>query len=181
MKKTTFKKWGIFLYFFMTGWGIFWVFSFFKIAVASAQTTPGMAQIDIAFEEAENYANRTISGSYQEGFSKPCTGGCAHIELGGNSLMLGQQWVSGNSQKVRGGFGFLGSMFDGVEPTGRHPYGDGFKVVIGDIDESTGTVELELYYRICDRYPVDLGCSPYGIGPYPFMTLKEQDWIFVGI
>jgi hypothetical protein len=181
MKKINFKKWGIFLYFLMTGWGIFWVLSFLKIAGASAQNTPGMAQIDIAFGASENYANRTISGSYQEGFSQPCTGNCAHIELGGNSLMLGQQWVSGNSQKVRGGFGALGSMFGGVEPTGRHPYGSQYKVVIGDINESTGTVELQLWYRICDRSPVDLGCSPYGIGPYPFMTLKEQDWIFVGL
>lgn len=178
--KLSYKRLGLLLYFFFTGWGIFWVLSFFRLAGASAAQLPQTAQIDIAFSEAEYDVNRTISGSYQEGFNVPCTGGCAHIELGGHSLFLGQQWVSGNSQKVRGGFGVLGSMFDGVEPTGRHPYGSQYKVVIGDINESTGTVELELYYRVCDRHKIDLGCSPYGIGPFPFMTLQEQDLIFLG-
>ena len=178
MTTSTLKKWGVLLYFFFTGWGVFWVMSFLRMAGANAQSIPaetGMAQIDIAFSDAEDYANRSISGSYQEGFEKPCTGGCAHIELTGNPSVIGQQWVSGNSQKVKGGHGALASMFNGVEPTGRHPYGDEFKVVIGHIDESTGMVDFELYYRICEPY---LGCSPYGVGPFPFMTVKEGDWIF---
>ncbi len=137
-----------------------------------------LAEIDIAFSQAEYQAERSISGSYQEGFNKSCTGGCSHIELGGNALVLGQQWVSGNSQKVKGGHGVLGSMFGGVEPTGRHPFGPGFKVVLGDIDEPTGTVEMDLYFRICRKDWIDLGCSPYGIGPFPFMSFKERDWIF---
>lgn len=94
--------------------------------------------------------------------------------------MLGKQWVSGNSQQVQGGHGILGVMFGGVEPTGRHPFGDGFKVVIGDIDETTATVETELYFRICKRGWINLGCSPYGIGPIPFLTFQEKDWIFLG-
>lgn len=137
-----------------------------------------VAQIDLTFSEAEYQAEQSISGSYQEGFEKSCTGGCSHIELGGNPLMLGKQWVSGNSQKVRGGYGILGSLFGGVEPTGRNPFGDVFKVVIGDIDETTGTVATELYFRVCKRGLIDLGCSPYGIGPIPFITFQETDWIF---
>lgn len=137
-----------------------------------------LAQIDIAFSEAEYDANRTISGSHQQGFEQSCLGGCAHIELGGNPLILGKQWVSGNSQKVQGGSGILASLFGGVEPTGRHPFGDVFKVVIGDIDETTGKVETELYFRVCQKGWINLGCSPYGIGPIPFMTFKENDWIF---
>ncbi len=139
-----------------------------------------MAQIDITFSQAEYQAERAISGSYQEGFNKSCTGGCSHIELGGNPRVLGQQWVSGNSQKVQGGHGVLGSMFGGVEPTGRHPFGPGFKVVLGDINEATGTVDMDLYFRICGTGWLDLGCSPYGIGPFPFMTFQERDWIFLG-
>lgn len=139
-----------------------------------------VAQIDITFNQAEYEATRAISGSHKEGFDKACTGGCAHIELGGNPLMLGKQWVSGNSQQVQGGHGILGVMFGGVEPTGRHPFGDGFKVVIGDIDETTATVETELYFRICKRGWINLGCSPYGIGPIPFLTFQEKDWIFLG-
>ena len=135
------------------------------------------AQIDITFSEAEYESLKSISGSYQEGFNKSCTGGCSHIELGGNPLILGKQWISGNSQKVQGGYGILSSLFGGVEPTGRHPFGDVFKVVIGDIDETTGTVETELYFRVCQKGWIDLGCSPYGIGPIPFITFKENDWI----
>ena len=139
-----------------------------------------VAQIDIAFSQAEYEATRAISGSHQEGFEQSCTGGCAHIELRGNPLMLGKQWVSGNSQKVQGGHGILGSLFGGVEPTGRHPFGNGFKVVIGDIDETTATVETELYFRVCKQGWINLGCSPYGIGPIPFLTFQEKDWIFLG-
>ena len=72
--KLSYKRLGLLLYFFFTGWGIFWVLSFFKLAAASAQI-PQTAQIDIAFSEAEYEVNRTISGSYQEGFNVPCTGG----------------------------------------------------------------------------------------------------------
>lgn len=139
-----------------------------------------VAQIDIAFSQAENKADRSISGSYQEGFDKACFGGCAHIELGGNPLMLGKQWISGNSQKVKGGNGILGNLFGGKEPTGRHPFGSGFKVVIGDINEATATVETNLYFRICRKGLINLGCSPYAIGPFPFLSFKEQDWIFLG-
>ncbi|EHJ09869.1 hypothetical protein CWATWH0003_5373 [Crocosphaera watsonii WH 0003] len=138
----------------------------------------GFAQIDIAFSQAEYQALKSISGSYQEGFNKSCTGGCSHIELGGNPLMLGQQWVSGNSQKVKGGYGILGLLFAGLEPTGRHPFGKVFKVVIGDIDETTGTVQIDLYFRVCKKGFINLGCSPYGIGPIPFITFKEKDWLF---
>lgn len=134
---------------------------------------PTMAHVDIVFSNAEGGLDRTISGSYQEGFAVPCGLGCAHIELG--MPFEGIQWVSGLSQQVQGGHGVLGSLNDGLEPSGRHPFGNAFKVVVLETDEATGTAETGLYFRFCiKRTFVDLGCSPYFIGPVPWLPLQEE-------
>ena len=130
------------------------------------------AQVDIVFGPAEGGLTRTISGSYQEGFNVPCASNCSHIELA--APYLGAQWVSGLSQQVRGGYGVLGSLNNGVEPTGRHPFGPAFKVVLLETDEASGTANLGLYFRTCINSPIDLGCSPYFIGPLPFMSIREE-------
>ncbi|MFB2978430.1 hypothetical protein [Microseira sp. BLCC-F43] len=89
------------------------------------------------------------------------------------------EWM-GTSQLVRGGFGSLGQLNGGKEPTGRHPFGDGFKVVVESVDEAKGTATLAMYFRICQRGMPDLGCSPYFLGPLPLMVVKEKQPIFVG-
>ena len=140
--------------------------------------------IDIAFGPAEQYANRTISGSDREGFNVPCTRNCAHTELseGLAGASLGKQWVSGKYTDVRGGRGVLGNVNGGREPTGRHPFGKAFKVAVYEVTESTGTVETALFFRICIRTLfVDLGCTPYFIGPVPFINYQEGDPIFLGV
>ncbi|PSF33446.1 hypothetical protein C7H19_19950 [Aphanothece hegewaldii CCALA 016] len=136
-----------------------------------------IGQIHWVLSEVEKPALNSISGSYQSGFSVPCTNNCAHIELGTNPLAAGKQWISGQYQKVPGGEGVLKAMFGGKEPTGRHPFGKGFKVVVWKIDESTGTVKTAWFFRICIK---NLGCSPYGIGPVPGFVYQEGDWIFLG-
>ncbi len=141
----------------------------------------GVATVDLVLSDRESQANRSISGSFQEGFNVSCSRNCAHIELGGNPLINGKQWVSGKSQKVNGGFGTFQSLFAGKEPTGRHPFGDSFKVVVWNIDESTGTVETAWFFRICSQGLINLGCSPYGLGPIPAFSYQENDSIFVGL
>ena len=129
--------------------------------------------VDIAFSNVEGGLTRTVSGSYQEGFNVPCAANCAHLELG--LPFEGQQWISGLSQQVRGGYGVLGRLNGGLEPTGRHPFGPGFKVVVLETDEATGTANLGLYFRFCvKRTFVDLGCSPYFIGPVPWLPVQEE-------
>jgi hypothetical protein len=141
----------------------------------------GVGLIDLAFSNAEKYANRAISGSYQAGFHVPCSGGCPHVELGGNPVINGTQWVSGQSQSVRGGEGILSAVNNGLEPTGRHPFGDAFKVVVWDTNEMTGSADTALFFRICQETAfVDLGCTPYFIGPIPFINYSETDPIFLG-
>ena len=68
---------------------------------------------------------------------------------------------------------------DGRKPTGRHPFGDGFKVVISDINTKKGTVRTNIYLRICKRtFSLDFGCTPYFIGPIPLFVVSEEDLIY---
>lgn len=138
--------------------------------------------VDVAFGTDEQQKERTISGSNKQGFNVPCEKDCAHIELSGSPLVLGKQWISGKYQLVRGGKGILGSVNGGKEPTGRHPFGDAFKVVVWDTSEVDGMVSQALFFRACMRKGfVDLGCTPYFIGPIPWLTYKEKEPIFLGL
>ncbi|WP_414589549.1 hypothetical protein [Scytonema sp. PCC 10023] len=97
-----------------------------------------------------------------------------------SDILTGATWMSGKFQKVKGGFGILGKLNGGKEPTGRHPFGKSFKHVLWDVKESTSTVTSAMFFRICKRGWIDLGCSPYFIGPVPFFEYKEMDPIILG-
>ena len=97
--------------------------------------------------------------------------------------MHGKQWISGKYQEVEGGEGFLKIVNGGKEPTGRHPFGDAFKVAVWDIDETSGSVSTALFFRICQRgglFSPDLGCTPYFLGPIPFLNYQEKSFMLVG-
>lgn len=137
--------------------------------------------VDIAFGRAEQQRQRPISGSDVEGFKVSCQQDCAHVELAGSAKVLGTQWISGQYQEVRGGHGALAVVNGGKEPTGRHPFGEAFKVVVWDTQESQGTMSQALFFRVCIRHGfVDLGCTPYFIGPVPWLSYHEKDPIFLG-
>jgi hypothetical protein len=142
-----------------------------------------IGQIDMVYGQAETQRRTTISGSKQAGFQVPCEDSCAHVEFAGTPGLHGKQWISGQVQQVPGGEGFLSFVNGGQEPTGRHPFGDAFKVALWDMDESSGTVSTALFFRMCQRggfLTPDLGCTPYVIGPVPFMTYRETDFMLVG-
>ena len=142
-----------------------------------------IGQIDMVYGQAETQRQSTISGSKQAGFQVPCEESCAHVEFAGAPGLHGKQWISGQVQQVRGGEGFLAFVNGGQEPTGRHPFGEAFKVALWDVDESSGTVSTALFFRMCQRggfLSPDLGCTPYFIGPVPFMTYRETDFMLVG-
>ncbi|MEM7552624.1 MAG: hypothetical protein AAF378_00720 [Cyanobacteria bacterium P01_A01_bin.84] len=147
--------------------------------------TPTLAfvgQVDLPLMEVEANRTRTISGSYQEGFNVPCLqDDCAHMEISGPGQTTGVEWISGKFQKVKGGFGPLKAVFGGKEPTGRHPFGEAFKQVVWNINEAEGSVETTMFFRICKKIPfVGKTCTPYGIGPVPFITYQEKDPIILG-
>ena len=140
-----------------------------------------VGRVDVVFGAAEGNRANTISGSYVEGFNVPCDANCAHLEIGQPTLVEGTQWVSGRYQQVRGGRGALAAANGGLEPTGRHPFGNAFKVVVLDTDEASGTAETGLYFRLCTRNLfVDLGCTPYFIGPIPWLPVQEEGMVFLG-
>ena len=137
--------------------------------------------VDVAFATDEQKRDRTISGSNKEGFAVPCDHDCAHIELAGSPAIKGKAWISGKYQLVKGGKGILGSVNGGREPTGRNLFGDAFKVAVWDVSEVDGKISQSLFFRVCIRNNfVDLGCTPYFIGPVPFMTYREKEAIFLG-
>ncbi len=138
--------------------------------------------VDIAFGTDEQQRHRTISGSNKEGFAVPCKKDCAHVELSGSASVSGKAWISGKYQLVKGGKGIIGSVNGGKEPAGRNPFGNAFKVAIWDVSEVDGMVSQALFFRVCMRNKfVDLGCTPYFIGPVPFMTYREKQSMFLGV
>jgi hypothetical protein len=144
-------------------------------------TTGMIGSVDVVYGVKEGDRTNTISGSHEAGFQVPCKEQCAHVELAGTPALHGKQWISGKYQTVKGGSGVLGAVNGGKEPTGRHPFGDVFKVAVWDVDEATGQVSTALFFRICKRGVPDLGCTPYFLGPIPFLNYGEKQPIFTGL
>jgi hypothetical protein len=110
---------------------------------------------------------------------------CPYLELsdlsGSSGSLYGKRWASG-VQKVKGGFGILGSVNGGKEPAGKLVYGSAFKVVLTSIDEAKGTANFGLYFRACAHVPFGgRTCTPYFIGPVPWIPVHENDLVIVGI
>jgi hypothetical protein len=139
-----------------------------------------IARIDAVWSKEESDRQRTISGSNRVGFNYPCKKDCAYIELddlenvGESKLsaMEGVQWISGKYQKVKGGSGCL----KGKEPTGRHPFGKAFKVVVWEPSERDDTVDTKIFFR----FKLFCGKSPYILGPFPFLNYRVNDLIYLG-
>lgn len=153
---------------------------------------------DTAHKESRwTSTKHSISGSYEVGFNYECAQakGCDYLELnspislgntGDPTALHGARWIRGGNgageQMVKGGYGVLGMLNGGQEPTGRHPFGKAFKVVLTNTDESTGTGKFGLYFRVCHRTAfVDLGCTPYFIGPFPWFPTHEKGIVLVGM
>ena len=152
--------------------------SSFPVPIASIGST--IMRIDMIYSRYESKRNNTISGSDVEGFAVACEKDCAYIELDdmenagrhATGPLEGKQWISGKYQEVRGGSGCL----SGWEPTGRHPFGEVFKVVVMEPSETSDTVDTALYFR----FSLPCGKSPYIIGPVPFLSYSVNSPMFVG-
>lgn len=142
-----------------------------------------IARIDFVWGRKETKRNRTISGSYLEGFQVPCDSNCEYLELDdieniGPAIQLpfeGRQWIAGREHKVQGGSGCLSGL---SEPTGIHPFGPTFKLVLWRTYETTDTALIVMFFNF--RTPC--GESPYVIGPIPFPlgNVQNNDYIFIG-
>ena len=112
----------------------------------------------------------------------PCDTNCEYLELDdieniGRAVQLpfeGRQWIAGREHFVLGGTGCL----TGLEPTGIHPFGEIFKVVLWQSDETTDTAQIALFFAI----GTFCGTSPYVFGPvfFPGSVVRINDFVFIG-
>ena len=155
------------------------------LGIASALLQPGLwGYMDVPLAEREGYVDNTISGSDREGWSVPCdrSSSCDHIELSSNLFpgLHGRRWIGGQ-QLVRGGKNPpLEFLNGGMEPTGRLPFHDNIKIVVDSVDESVGYVQFSAYLNFCISFAFYESCSPYFIGPLPWVGAYEKDWVLVG-
>lgn len=145
---------------------------------------PGFwGKLDLVLGERESYIDYTVSGSDREGWAVPCLQqNCTHIELSSEifPMLHGRRWIGGQ-QQVRGGRNPpLKYLNGGREPTGRLPFGDRIKIVVHSVNESQGTVQFAAYLNFCIQFLFYKSCSPYFIGPLPWLSAAEKDWVLVG-
>ncbi|NBD31475.1 MAG: peptidoglycan DD-metalloendopeptidase family protein [Cyanobacteria bacterium] len=172
-------------------------FAQFPQALDTGLTLVG--KVDVVWGAAEHGhpevgADYYVSGSGKEGGLTqpvPCNSGelCAYLELTdffgldaetvGLGGVKGKRWASGATQQVEGGFGVLGKVNGGKEPAGRLVYGSPFKVAVTETHEPEGQAQRGLYFRVCIRGLVDLGCTPYFIGPVPWFPVQEKGMIIL--
>ncbi|MCC5633925.1 hypothetical protein LC613_41665 [Nostoc sphaeroides CHAB 2801] len=130
-------------------------------------------------------SGRVVRGDRTEEVACPSGIECSYLEMGdfagSQGGLYGKRWASGSSQQVRGGYGILAAVNGGKEPTGRLVYGSGFKVALTGVNESKGTADFGLFFRICARPPFQQKtCTPYFIGPVPWLPVSENDLVIVG-
>jgi hypothetical protein len=130
-------------------------------------------------------SGRVVKGDRTIPVACPTGKECSYMELGDfagfNGSLYGKRWVSGESQQVKGGFGILAKVNGGKEPTGRLVFGNAFKVVLTGVNESKGTADFGLFFRICANIPFSgKTCTPYFIGPVPWIPVRENDLVIVG-
>jgi len=172
-------------------------FAQFPQALDTGLTLVG--KVDVVWGAAEHGhpdvgADYYVSGSGEEGGLTqpvPCNAGepCAYLELTnvlgldtqtvGLGAVKGKRWASGETQQVEGGFGVLGQVNGGKEPAGRLVYGSAFKVAVTETSEPDGQAQRGLYFRVCSRGLIDLGCTPYFIGPVPWFPVQEKGLIIL--
>lgn len=161
--------------------------------ISSGIDVVGIASVVLGTAEkgdAKAGNNYFVSGSVVRGdrtvsVACPPDKECSYLEMGdfadSEGSLYGKRWASGSSQQVLGGYGILAAVNGGKEPTGRLVYGSGFKVALTGVNESNGTADFGLFFRICARPPFQQKtCTPYFIGPVPWLPVSENDLVIVG-
>ena len=141
------------------------------------------AKQDIAFGPKEYSGSkptpRAVSGTQKEGFSVPCVGSCAHIELAGPGWQ-GDQWMT-KDHRIADGYGVLGSI---VNEAGayRLPFGKSFALQIRATNEKEGSADWGLAFRYCHRdIFFDYGCTAYAFEVPLGITTYEKDTVVTGL
>lgn len=141
------------------------------------------AKQDIAFGPKEYSGSkptpRSVSGTKKEGFSVPCVGSCAHIELAGPGWQ-GNQWMT-KDHRIPDGYGVLGSIVDEAGAY-RLPFGKSFALQIRSTNEKEGSADWGLAFRYCYRDTFfDYGCTAYAFEVPLGITTYEKDTVVTGL
>ena len=141
------------------------------------------AKQDIAFGPKEYSGSkptpRAVSGTQKEGFSVPCVGSCAHIELTGPGWQ-GDQWMT-KDHRIPDGYGVLGSIVDEAGAY-RLPFGKSFALQIRATNEKEGSADWGLAFRYCHRdIFFDYGCTAYAFEVPLGITTYEKDTVVTGL
>ncbi|MEX0271579.1 hypothetical protein AB3R30_20875 [Leptolyngbyaceae cyanobacterium UHCC 1019] len=121
----------------------------------------------------------SLSGSDIAGYRVPCnTITCSGIQLSGDQAIHRKVWLTGR-QLVQGGQGEGAQLSNGLEPTGRNIFSNAFKVVLTEASQQS--IKTALYFRACQlSSSIEPNCSPFVIGPVPFISYRPGDGIVVG-
>lgn len=152
------------------------------------------AKIDFP-DQGATAATRAFSGGGYTFKSEDCDGPCPNFEINSatsaipliSDTLNGTQWVVGSldsskGQSVEGGRGPLKGFFGGKEPVHIRPWGDSPNVALAatNVTDETGMVDFSFYLRFCIEPPFsDKTCTPYGIGPIPFISLHQNDVVVI--
>ncbi|KAM3095558.1 hypothetical protein ACKFKG_13170 [Phormidesmis sp. 146-35] len=89
---------------------------------------------------------------------------CPHFEIAtpGNAEFHGAAWMDATGQRVPDGFGILCKPWSCKGPPGNHPFGSAARVLLSNINQSTGTADVSLSFAFCKRLPVvGRSCTPW--------------------
>lgn len=119
----------------------------------------------------------SISGSDVAGYKVSCPT-CLGINFGHPTTLQDKRWISGLAQWVPGGTNIPEFSQPNQEPTGRNVFGRAFKVVITEV--TPREAKTALYFRFCNMEGSQTRCSPYKVGPIPFVSYHPGDGIPLG-
>lgn len=119
----------------------------------------------------------SLSGSDVAGYQVSCPT-CLGISFSHPTSLQGKRWISGLAQWVPGGTGRAGLSQTNQEPTGRNVFGKAFKVVVTEVTPKAA--KTAFYFRFCDLEGNQTHCSPYKVGPMPFLAYHAGDGMPLG-
>jgi hypothetical protein len=147
-----------------------------------------IGQFDIPLSNDEKDPGRHLAGGIPEGDyqlrKQKCSEKCKFAEIiSPIPTYHGAAWVDGPGHWVPDGFGVVCWAWPGgcKGPAGNHPFGKYVRLLLTDINASTGTAQLAMTFPICwDVWFVGTTCTP-AIFPIPtgipIYTVKEGDWL----
>jgi hypothetical protein len=138
-----------------------------------------LGKFDLPLDNDERDLGKQISGGITGGgFRKEnCKNKCKFAEISAiGTSYHGATWADAKHD-VPDGFGPACAVAPGLcrGPAGNHPFGEGFRVLLTNINPRKGTAQRAVSFRVCDDFRIN--CSPYILPPggIPIGSVREGD------